>query len=99
MIQHLRLTIFATLLLIFLSSCGLPKVTLHQIDTVHNVANPFRITNYNKETCEIEFEKEAPFPLLGPQLHGGVCLTPEDFAKVKEYIKADCKRSMVNLAE
>lgn len=88
--------IFVTLLATFLSSCaGLPKVTLHQIDTVHNQANPFKITNYNEETCELELTPEAPFPLLGPELHGGVCLTAKDYSRLKAKAKTDCQNQKV----
>lgn len=92
MIQNLQQMIFATLLLIFLSSCaGLPKVTLHQIDTIHSQANPFKITNYNKEICQLELQPKPPFNLIGPELHGGVCLTKEDYARIKSYLKAKCE--------
>jgi len=90
MIQNLARMISVTLPLIFLSSCGFPKVTLHQIDTTHNQANPFKVTKYNKDTCELELEAQEPFPLLGPELHGGVCLTAADYAKLKAEIKGDC---------
>lgn len=97
MIQNQVRMIFVTLALIFLNSCGdLPKVTLHQIDTVHNQANPFKITKYNHDKCELELEKQDPFPLLSPKLHGGVCLTKEDYAKIKARLKGDCENDKKN---
>ncbi len=96
MIRTLLPMIFVMLPLIFLNSCGLPKVTLHQIDTVHNQANPFKITKYNKETCQLELEAQEPFPLLGPQLHGGVCITKEDYARIKVYLKSECENDKKN---
>lgn len=72
-------------------SCGkLPLVTLHQLDTVHGVANPFKIKKYDQDKCELELEAEEPIQILGPQLHGGVCLTKEDYSKLKAKVKADC---------
>jgi hypothetical protein len=76
---------------IFLSSCGgLPKVTLHQIDTRNNRANPFLITKYNENTCELELQRQPHFPILGPQLHGAVCVTREDYAKLQKKAKQEC---------
>ena len=100
MIQNLARMIFVTLPVIFLNSCGLPKVTLHQIDTVHNQANPFEITKYNKETCELELEEKESFQLVGPNspLHGGVCLTATDYARLKTKVKSDCENAKVKNA-
>jgi hypothetical protein len=97
MIQTLVRMMFAGLLPIFLSSCGyLPKVTLHQIDTVHNQVNPFKITRYNEESCELELKAREPFSLLAPVLHGGVCLTSEDYALLQSKIKARCENAKKN---
>lgn len=90
---------FVMLAMIFLSisilvSCNkLPLVTLNQLDTVHGVANPFKITKYNEDTCELEIVGQPPFPILGEQLHGGVCLTKEDFSAMKAKIQADCRNN------
>lgn len=77
--------------LTFLAGCGLPKVTLHQLDTVHSVANPFKIKNYNEETCKLETEELPSHPINDGELHGGFCLTKEDFAKIKTKLQTDCQ--------
>lgn len=82
--------------LLFLVGCGLPKVTLHQLDTKHNQANPFKITNYNEDTCKLEVEEQTSFPILGPELHGGFCVTAEDFTKIKTHMESECKNKKIN---
>lgn len=91
---------FAMLALIFLSSfilfssCGkLPLVTLHQLDTIHGVANPFKITKYDDVKCELEIEPQPPININDGALMGGVCLTKEDYSKLKAKVKADCENN------
>lgn len=74
-----------------LCGCGLPKVTIHQLDTVHNVANPFKVTKYNDDTCKLETEDLPSHPINDGELHGGFCLTKEDFSKLKTKIQTDCR--------
>lgn len=78
-------------LLLFVACGKLPLVTLNQLDTVHGVANPFKITKYNKDSCELEIEDQEPFPIMSQQLHGAICVTKEDYAKLKTKIKTDCE--------
>jgi len=73
-------------------SCGgPPEVTINQLDTVHGVANPFKITKYDDVACKIKVEEQEPFPIMSERLHGGFCLSKEDYSKVKAYIEADCR--------
>lgn len=85
-------TLVGIFLLSNLSACdGMPKVTVNQLDTVNGVANPFKIVKYDLKKCTVEVKEEAPFPILGPELHGGYCLTAKDFAEYKAYLQAECK--------
>ena len=78
-------------LLLFVACGKLPLVTLNQLDTVHGVANPFKITKYNEDSCQLEIEDQPPFPIMSNQLHGAICVTKEDYAKLKTKIKTDCE--------
>lgn len=69
----------------------MPDLTLHQLDTKHNIANPFHITKYDKDKCTIEVEEQESFPILSEKLHGAFCLTKEDFTKLKTKLQTDCK--------
>lgn len=94
-----QLKTFAMLVAILLSSFILftacsktpPNVTLHQLDLKHQVANPFRITKYNKQTCSLDIEDLEPFPLSNMTLHGAICLSPEDYTKYKAWAKTECE--------
>lgn len=63
---------YATAVAILLSSLVLftacsktpPKVTLHQLDLKNQVANPFKITKYNRETCSLDIEDKSLFRCL-----------------------------------
>ena len=93
-LKTLRLTFWAVLL-ISLSNCKgytPPLVTLNQIDTIHNQVNPFKITKYDKVSCKLELEPQPSYPLMGAAspLMGGVCLTKEDYAKIKDSVEAEC---------
>ncbi len=94
---------YAMLAAILLSSfmlfvaCGkLPLVTLNQLDTVHGVANPFKITKYNEDSCQLEIEDQQPFPIMSKQLHGAICVTKEDYAKLKSKVKTDCENRKID---
>lgn len=78
-----------------LYSCGkkLPQVTLHQLDTIHNQANPFKITKYDEDNCKLDLDEQASFPILSDKLHGAVCLTKEDYSSLKAKVKADCENN------
>lgn len=90
--------IFLALNLFLVGCAGTPLVTVNQLDTVHNKANPFKITKYNEQTCKLELEALPSFPILGPQLHGAYCLTDKDFAKYKAHFQAECKHRNENQA-
>lgn len=84
---------------LLLSACGKytpPKVTLNQLDLKNQVVNPFKITKYNKETCSLEIEDQNPFPLSNMTLHGAICLTPEDYTKLKASVKTECENEKNN---
>lgn len=78
-------------MLYVLAACDLPLVTLNQLDTKNKVANPFKITKWDKKKCTIEVEEKPSFAIIGPELHGGYCLTKEDFALLKAKMQSDCK--------
>lgn len=91
----LRLT-FLAVLLISLSSCKgytPPEVTLNQLNTRDGVANPFKIVKYDKKDCSLTLEAQEPFSIVGANspLMGGVCLTKEDYAKLRDSVEAECK--------
>ena len=88
---------FVLLILLVIFSCNkMPLVTIHQLDTVHGQANPFKITKYNDETCKLEVQSQPSFPIESKQLHGAFCVTAEDFAKLKAKAQADCQNSKQN---
>ena len=98
MLPQMILSVLAT---ISLSNCAkappIPKVTLHQIDTRNDRANPFRITRYNAQTCELELQDETSFRLSSSKvLHGGVCLTKEDYAALQTAAKTACRNANEN---
>lgn len=85
-------TIFLSSFLLF-SGCSKyepPKITLNQLDLKNQVSNPFKIKKYNRDTCELEFEAQDPQPLSNMSLHGGVCLTADDYTRLKASVKAEC---------
>jgi hypothetical protein len=78
----------------------IPKVTLVQLDTIHNQANPFKVTNYNKDTCKMEVEAQDFFRIvryedmkINEKLHGGFWISAEDVAKLKAYGKTECENA------
>lgn len=81
------------LLLSSIAACGAnyPKVTLHQLDTKNGVVNPFKITKIDKKACTVEVEELKPFPIIGPELHGGFCLNAKEFGDYKAWLQAECK--------
>lgn len=86
-------TLGKILLLSSLAACGdnFPKFTLHQLDTVNGVVNPFKISKIDKKACSVEVEELKPFPIMGPELHGGYCLTAKEFGDYKAWLQAECK--------
>lgn len=92
---------FVVLALTFLivSSCASklpPKVSLTQIDTVHNQANEFHIDNYNFEQCKLETSLVKSFQLsdsssVNPALNGGFWISYQDFLQLKGYGVTRCK--------
>jgi hypothetical protein len=80
-----------------MSACGKkpPLVQIHQlvINKADNTVsvNSFQVKKYNKDSCKMEVETIASAPLTS--LHGGFCLSPEDFAKWKAYAQAECKNA------
>lgn len=98
----LRISIGLALLLVLVvfTACNkMPLVTLHQLDTKHGVANPFRITKYNEQTCKLEVVEEESFQIMSEKLHGGFCVTAEDAAKIKAKAQADCENKKQNLTK
>lgn len=86
----MRTVIFLSSLLIV--SCNkYPLVTLNSLDTTKGISYRYKITNYNKEACELELEDQPSIPLNDPSLDGAVCVTKEDYAKIQTRAKADCK--------
>jgi len=85
--------IFSAASLLSLSSCGdmPPLVTITQLDTKNNKANPFKVTKYNTKKCVLEIEAQESHDLLDQRLHGAFCLSAEDFAKYKAHFQSECK--------
>lgn len=78
-----------------LYACGnkLPLVTLVQLDTIHNQANPFKITKYDDVSCKLELQGEDSYPInQSDKLMGAVCLTKEDYASLKASVKSQCEQ-------
>jgi hypothetical protein len=90
----MRAKIFLVLSLLILGCGGgaPPLVTITQLDTKHNKANPFQITKYDLDQCKLVIEERPSFALLGPEMHGAFCLSAEDFAKYKAHFQAECRR-------
>ena len=86
----MRTAIFLSSLL-FLSCSKYPFVTLHSLDTKNSVAYRYKITKYNKESCELELEDQPIIPINDVSLNGAVCVTKEDYSKLQTKAKADCK--------
>jgi len=94
------------LLVAILSSCAkvnLPLVTLNQIDLVNKKVNSNEITKYNKESCKVEGIKHDPYGLFDipqgekvPKMHGAICLSAEDFLKVKTLLETECQNQKNN---
>lgn len=81
-------------LVINLSGCGYPLVTLVQLDTKNNIANPFKITKYDMDKCELVVEEQPSFPI--ENLHGGFCVSAKDAAEWKAKAQSDCKAKNEN---
>jgi len=77
----------------FLGCADLPKVTLNQLDTKHGVVNPFRIVRYDENKCVAVLEDEDPFPISNGKLHGGYCLSWDDYKLVRNYLITQCKNA------
>ena len=86
------LTMLMMPLTILLTNCaGIPKVTMYQLDLVNNQVNARRITKYNEQTCKLEVVPEPSFPLFPPgDMHGAICFTPKDAARIKAKAESDC---------
>lgn len=87
----LAVILLSSFLLFAACSKAPPKVMLHQLDLKNQVANPFKITKYNRETCSLDIEDQDPFPLSNMMLHGAICLTPDDYTKYKAWAKTECE--------
>jgi hypothetical protein len=87
--SSLTVLLFLTILLIICACGKLPEV-VHQLDTKHGVANPFKILKYDERKCEVKVQEMEPIPLMGPEMHGAFCLTRQEFAKYKASLKAEC---------
>jgi hypothetical protein len=74
-----------------LGCAGFPKVTLNVLDTKNNIATPYKITEYDENSCEAVAEKQPKIHILSPVLNGGVCLSVEDYTKVKSYLQTECE--------
>lgn len=92
------LTIYVTAMSLFLSSCANkpPLVKLHTIDVNHNAVNPYQITKYNSDTCQLELKREPAFELFNNMsINGMICLTPDDYSKVNSWAKTECKNKKI----
>ena len=70
------------------------------MDLKNKLVNPSEITKYNKDTCKAEGIKHPAHGLFDipdgstmPVLHGAICLTPEDFLKVKTLLETECQNN------
>lgn len=86
------------MILTSLSSCSTkpPLVTLNQMDVQRNAILPWKVDKYNEKTCKMEGHKLDPMPLVvdgqaNPVLQKGVFVSWEDYTKLIEYGKTECK--------
>jgi glutathionylspermidine synthase len=94
----LCLTFWAAILSLSLSACSNytpPLLTLTQLDIKNNQANDVKITKYNKETCRLELEAGPSYPIMGSSspLHGAICLTKDEYAKLRDSLESECKNA------
>ncbi len=76
----------------FLLGCeGMPLLLVDGLDTKNGKANPFQISRYDLDKCQIEVQELPSINILGPELHGAFCLRKEEFAKFKAYLQTECK--------
>ena len=86
-------------------SVDIPLVTFTQMDTVHNQANPKRVTKYNDETCKIETVREPSFKIilddgtLNPVFHGGFFISYDDMNKLVDCGTKECRKELDRLIE
>ena len=96
------LMIYVTPLMILISTSGCankpPLVTLNQIDTVHSKINPWKVDNYNEDTCAMEghllpAEELVIQSKVNPKLHGGVWISIDDYKKLLQFGKTECENA------
>lgn len=73
-----------------------PKVTLYQINTEKNIAKPYKIIEYDTKKCDAVADVAPVIPVLSPILNGGVCLTMEDYNRVKSHLQSECRKENEN---
>lgn len=93
MILMRPLMIFAMLVMIsLLVSCSkMPLVTINQIDVKNQKVNPFKVDEYNENTCKVEGHQEPSFHLYHHKMHGMFCVSAEDAALIKAAWQTECK--------
>lgn len=82
--------------LILFGCSDYPMVTLHSLDTQGKKFYPYKITKYDKQSCELVLEEQPIIPMSDPSMNGAVCITKEDYSKLQAKAKADCRNDQQN---
>ena len=82
----------------FSCSQKIPLVTFTQLDVNNQKLNPWKVDNYNKDTCAMEghlldAEELVIDGKVNPKLHGGVWISFDDYKKLIAYGKTECENS------
>lgn len=78
----------------------IPKVTLVQLSTATNQANPEKIKKYDDKNCKLVTETQASFPILlpdntlNPILNAGVWVSYQDFVSLYRFCSEECRKEL-----
>lgn len=81
------------LTVIFSSSCEKYKPTIHSLDLPNKVFNRYKVTKFNKDTCQLELADESSISMTDLSLNGLVCLTAKEYAIKQSEVKAECENA------
>lgn len=71
----------------------IPQVTLHSLDVDQEVFFPYEIKGEDKKSCKLRLEPKPKVPYRNPKMQGSVCLTAEQYQKLRSIWKNQCEDS------
>lgn len=93
-------TLLILLISVLTASCQMitkqyemPGMTLNIADDDEQVFRPVEIIREDKKTCKFVVEdKKVKVPYVNRPVHGGACISPEDYQKWREFRRKQCEQ-------